>query len=176
MTVTQTYLMYIVVLLMLELLLRIDMRKRPKAYGWLQSDEENFCNVKQKIVRNTEERSRDTRTRIIWPITIKTSQEVISAEIKNISIKGAFILCQTPLPLKEQFRIAIDIPNQEPMDLAAEVIWSSSNVPEDKVVKRGMGIKFLQSTENARESIDKAIHLYQREQHLGCESSISENA
>jgi len=52
MTVTQTYLMYIVVLLMLELLLRIDMRKRPKAYGWLQSDEENFCNVKQKIVKH----------------------------------------------------------------------------------------------------------------------------
>jgi Tfp pilus assembly protein PilZ len=163
MTVAQTYLMYIIILLMFDLLLRLGKRKPARANDWLQSDEENSCNVKQKISRNTEEQSQHTRTSIVWPITMKTSQEVISAGIKDLSVKGAFIVCQNPLPLKEQFRIAVEIPNQEPMALAAEVIWSSSNVPEDKVKNRGMGIKFLQSTVKARKSVHKAIHLYQRE-------------
>ncbi len=94
---------------------------------------------------------------------MKTSQEIISAGIKDISTEGAFIVCQNPLPLKEQFRIAINIPTQKPIALEAEVVWSNSNVPEDKVVNRGMGIKFLQSTEKVRESLNNAIHIYQRE-------------
>jgi len=160
MTVTKTYLIYIIILLLLDLLLRQGKRK-PDRTKRLQSGKGNSCNVKQKVVLSTEEQKQHTRTGVVWPITMKTSQKVISAGIKDVTIEGAFIVCQNPLPLKEQFRIAMDIPNQEPIAFAAEVVWSNSNVPEDKVITRGMGIKFLQNTEKVRESLNNAINLYQ---------------
>ena len=161
MTATQTYLMYIVVLLLFDLLLRLGRRKPDKTKHFIQRHKGHSGNVKQKTVRNTEEQSWHTKTSIVWPIKMKTSQEILSAGIKDISIESAFIVCPNPLPVKEQFRIAIDIPNQEPIVLPVEVVWSNSNVPEDKVLSRGMGIKFLQSTEKVRESLHNAIHIYQ---------------
>jgi hypothetical protein len=164
MTVAKTYLMYIVVLLLFDLLLRLGRRSKPDRTNLLlKGDKGHSCNAKQKIVRNTEERRQDTRTSIVWPIKMKTSQGVISAGIKDISIESAFIVCQNPLPLKKQFRIAIGIPNQKPIALTVEVVWSNSNVSEDKVLSRGMRIKFLQSTEKVRESLNNAIHIYQKE-------------
>lgn len=163
MTVTKTYLLYIIVLLLFDLLRRRGESKPDTTNHSLQSDKGNSCNVKQKIVRYTEEGRQPARTSTVWPIKMKTSQEIISAGIKDISTEGAFIVCQNPLPLKEQFRIAINIPTQKPIALLAEVVWSNSNVPEDKVVNRGMGIKFLQSTEKVRKSLNKAIQIYQRE-------------
>ncbi len=163
MTATQTYLMYIVVLLLFDLLLRLGRHKPDKTKHFIQRHKGHSGNIKQKTVRNTEEQSWHTKTSIVWPIKMKTSQEVISAGIKDISIESAFIVCPNPLPVKEQFRIAIDIPNQEPIVLPVEVVWSNSNVPEDKVLSRGMGIKFLQITEKVRESLNNAIHIYQKE-------------
>ena len=163
MTATQTYFMYIVVLLLFDLLLRLGRRKPDKTKYFIQRHKGHSGNVKQKTVRNTEEQSWHTKTSIVWPIKMKTSQEIISAGIKDISIESAFIVCPNPLPVKEQFRIAIDIPNQEPIVLPVEVVWSNSNVPEDKVLSRGMGIRFLQHTEDVRESLNNAIHIYQKE-------------
>ena len=52
------------------------------------------------------------------------------------------------MALNEKFRMTIDAPNQKPFPLQAEVVWSNANVPDDKVVHRGMGIRFV---ENATE-------------------------
>jgi hypothetical protein len=155
--------MYIVVLLLFDLLLRLGRRKPDKTKHFIQRHKGHSGNVKQKTVRNTEEQSWHTKTSTVWPIKMKTSQEIITAGIKDISIESAFIVCPNPLPVKEQVRIAIGIPNQEPIVLPAEVVWSNSNVPEDKVLSRGMGIKFLQITEKVRESLNNAIHIYQKE-------------
>ena len=163
MTAAKTYLMYIVVLLLFDLLLRLGRREPDKTKSLFQRKKWRSRNAKQKNVQNTEEQGWHTKTSIVWPIKMKTSQEVISAGIKDISKESAFIVCQNPLPLKEQFRLAIGIPNQKPIVLPAEVVWSNSNVPEDKVLSRGMGIKFLQITEKVRESLNNAIHIYQKE-------------
>jgi len=97
------------------------------------------------------------RVHITWPVRMKSSQGTIEAEIKNISLGGAFICCPKPLPLRENFRLTIDVPNHEPLRVKVEVVWSNISVPDDKIVNRGMGIRFIQITEANREFLNKVI-------------------
>jgi len=104
-----------------------------------------------------EEKSQCATADITWPVTIETSGGNISAKTKDLNLGGAFIICQNPFPLKERFRLTIDAPGQEQMTLTSEVIWSNNNVPDDKIVNRGMGIRFLQNVDEDRESLKTAI-------------------
>ena len=97
------------------------------------------------------------RVNITWSVRMKTSQGSIEAEIKNISLGGAFICCPKPLPLGEVFRLTIDVPDHETLTVKAEVVWSNINVPDDKIVNRGMGIRFIQITKANRDLLNKAI-------------------
>jgi uncharacterized protein (TIGR02266 family) len=90
------------------------------------------------------ERREHPRAKTTWPVEMETSQGTITAETKDISIGGAFITCPKPLPIKEVFRLTMNVPDGEPISAVAEVVWSNSNVPDDKVIHRGMGIRFIQ--------------------------------
>lgn len=105
-----------------------------------------------------EEKRQNRRAGVSWTVSIETSHEKIDAKTKDISLGGAFIICESPLPLKEQFHVTIDISDQKPLRLLAEVVWSNSNVPEDQVVVRGMGVRFLHSTKKDRECLDNGIN------------------
>jgi len=82
---------------------------------------------------------------------------VIEVRLKDISLGGAFVICQEPVPLDEKLRIYIEVPNQDRFALNAEVVWSNMNVPEAKVIHRGLGVKFVQNTEAARTRLEEAI-------------------
>ena len=107
-----------------------------------------------------EEKRQHTRAGIVWPVSMETSQGIIRAKTKDLSLGGAFIVCQEPLPLKEQFPITIDIPDNAPLTFTAEVIWSNGSVPDDEIVVRGMGIRFFQNTNEVLESLNTAISTY----------------
>jgi len=109
------------------------------------------------------ERRLDPRINSVWPVLIVTSHGAIKAKIKDLSLGGAFIACQDPLPLNEQFSLTINMPDQKPLTLVSEVVWSNSNVPDDKIVCRGMGIKFTQNTKEDRISYNNAIASYLEE-------------
>jgi len=101
-----------------------------------------------KLSQRTEEEKRlHPRVDINLPISMETPEGTIGAEIKNISIGGAFICCKKPLPLGEVFSLTILPPDNEPIAATARVIWSNVNVPEDKVVNRGMGVRFIKMSE-----------------------------
>jgi hypothetical protein len=38
-------------------------------------------------------------------------------------------------------------PNNEPVAATAEVAWSNINVPDEKVINRGMGVRFIKMSE-----------------------------
>ncbi len=65
----------------------------------------------------------------------------------NISLGGAFICCKKPLPMKEVFRLTMMVPENEPLMATAEVVWSNANVPEEKIVNRGMGVRFIKMSD-----------------------------
>lgn len=107
-----------------------------------------------------EQKRQDTRIGIVWPVTIETPEGKMSAKTKDISLGGAFIVCKNPLPLKERFRLSIEATGLGPMSLNSEVIWSNSNLPDDKVINRGMGIRFIQNTDKDRKYLEAAISNY----------------
>ncbi|NQT70883.1 MAG: PilZ domain-containing protein [Desulfobacteraceae bacterium] len=107
-----------------------------------------------------DEKRRDFRIDILWPVLMETSRGELKAKIKDLGPGGAFIACQEPLRLKEQFNLIINMPDQKPLRLISEVVWSNSNVPDDKIVTRGMGISFTQNTQENRKSYNNAIVSY----------------
>ena len=93
------------------------------------------------------ERRQHPRIDVNWPVSIETPEGTIDAEVRNISLGGAFIGCKKPLPIGQGFSLTITGPDNEPVIATAEVVWSNANVPEDKVINRGMGVRFIKMSE-----------------------------
>ncbi len=93
------------------------------------------------------EKRQHPRFDVNWPVSIETIYGTIAAEIKNISLGGAFISCSKPLRLKKIFNMTMMCPGYEPLLVTAQVAWSNANMPEDKVVNRGMGVRFINMSE-----------------------------
>jgi hypothetical protein len=104
-----------------------------------------------------EEKRRHPRVAVSWKASMETSQEHTEVQLKDISHGGAFVICRQPLPLNEIFRLTISAPNQEPFTLNAEVVWSNANVPDDKIINRGMGVRFIRNTDAGRSCLNTAI-------------------
>lgn len=87
------------------------------------------------------------RTDVNWPVSMETPGGTIGAEVKNISLGGAFICCKEPLPIGQVFNLTMTGPDNEPVIATAQVVWSNANVSDEKVVNRGMGVRFLRMSE-----------------------------
>ena len=106
---------------------------------------------------NGEELRRHPRMAVAWPAAMEIDHGSIKVRLKDISLGGAFVICREPIALNEKFRLYIEVPDEETFALNAEVVWSNMNVPEEKVIHRGMGIRFVQNTDAARKRLEKAI-------------------
>ena len=104
-----------------------------------------------------EEKRRHPRIAISWQASIETSDQTDNAQIKGISLGGAFVVCSEPLALNAMFKISIRIPNLEPLRLKAEVVWSNRNMSAERVVNRGMGIRFIENTEKDRRRLNEVL-------------------
>lgn len=100
---------------------------------------------------------RHPRIAVSWSATMEIDRMSVNVRLKNISLGGAFVICQEPVPLDGKLRISIEVPNQDRFALNAEVVWSNMNMPEAKVIHRGLGVKFVQNTEASRKRLEEAI-------------------
>jgi hypothetical protein len=94
-----------------------------------------------------EEKRKHFRVDINWRVLMETSDGVVEAEIKNISLGGAFICCKKPLPLEKVFPLTMIGPDNEHVIATARVVWSNVNVPNEKVINRGMGVRFIKMSD-----------------------------
>jgi len=114
--------------------------------------------IPRKVVEiGKEERRQHARAPIRLPVSIETAEGTITAETKDISLGGAFICCANPLPPKEKFPLAITLPHGRSLALFAEVVWSNTNIPHEKIVNRGMGVRFLLITGDERQILDDLV-------------------
>jgi len=104
-----------------------------------------------------EEKRRHPRVELSWPAFLEKLERRQEVQLKDISLGGAFLVCREPLALKDQFKVTFILPNQNPLQLNAEVVWSNVNMPSDKVVNRGMGVRFLNNEEKQRQILQDAI-------------------
>lgn len=93
------------------------------------------------------QRRQHPRANINWPVSMETPDGTIEAEVKNISLGGAFICCKKPLSVGDVFHLIMVVPENEPVKATAQVVWSNVNVPEEKVVNRGMGVRFIKMSD-----------------------------
>ena len=97
------------------------------------------------------------RAKLKWDVVIHAEKEVIEGVTRNITPDGCFISCRRPLRLNAVFDLTIKIPNSKSsIQAQAEVVWSSIYGPDDEITPRGMGVRFIKITSEARKSIAQA--------------------
>jgi uncharacterized protein (TIGR02266 family) len=97
------------------------------------------------------------RAKIQWPVIVQKSNGVIEGVTLNISSTGVFIGCRRPLRLNEVFDMVITTPEQD-IGAKAEVVWSNKYGPDDHITPRGMGVRFLDISEENQRFISKAVN------------------
>ena len=106
---------------------------------------------------NWEEKRAQPRLTVSWNASFTGPHGPGRAQLRDISLGGAFVVCPSPLPLSERFQIAVELPDRTPLALNAEVVWSNANVPPDMIVNRGMGVRFIDNDASKRQLLTDAI-------------------
>ena len=97
------------------------------------------------------------RAKLKWPVTIKTEEGSTEGVTRNITPDGCFITCRRPLRLNVVFDLAIKIPkSKSSIKATAEVVWSNIYGPDDEISPRGMGVRFINISSEARKFIAQA--------------------
>ena len=110
------------------------------------------------------------RAEIKWPAVIKTDRGTMDGVTSNVTPNGVFIHCQKPLKLNEIFELTIDIPNSgQTLKARAEVTWSNRWGPDDDISPRGMGVRFVQISSEARKFIARAALNYLKSEEIAPE-------
>ena len=93
-----------------------------------------------------------------WPATIETAAgETAEARIASIAQGSGFVESKINLANGEKFPLTIHLPERTPLQLRAEVTWSNLHLPPEKVLNRGIGIRFIEAGEEAVCLIDDTI-------------------
>jgi uncharacterized protein (TIGR02266 family) len=96
------------------------------------------------------------RAKVSLPVTIKTEEETLERITYNISPDGAFIRGQSPLELHEVIDMTISGPDRR-ITIKARVVWSSTQVPPEQDMPRGMGVEFIKISDEDRKFISSFI-------------------
>lgn len=108
-----------------------------------------------------EERRRFQRADIKWPVTIETSQGPVKRKTANLSAVGAFIPSGRPSGLGRKFKVIIEVPYlNRRVEAAAQVAWATIYSPSDEIAPRGMGIRFVDISEEDQRLINKSVLRY----------------
>ena len=103
-----------------------------------------------------EERRQNARVRVNWPVTIQTEEGTIERATYNISPDGAFIRGLSPLELHEVVDMTISGPDH-PITIKARVVWSSKQIPPDEDMPHGVGVEFINISDEHREIISSLV-------------------
>ena len=101
------------------------------------------------------------RADIKWPVVVKSDKRTMEGVTSNVTPNGVFIHCKHPLKLNEVFEMDINIPGSDrSLSARAEVVWSNIYGPDDNISPRGMGVRFLAISSEARKFIARAAMDY----------------
>ncbi|MDH3852489.1 MAG: PilZ domain-containing protein [Deltaproteobacteria bacterium] len=96
------------------------------------------------------------RGNVSWSVTIQTEEGTIERATYNISPDGAFIRGLSPLELHEVVDMTLSGPDH-PITVKAKVVWSSSQVPPKEDMPRGVGVEFINISDEDREIISSFV-------------------
>ena len=97
------------------------------------------------------------RAKLKWPVAMQTEEGSTEGVTRNITPDGCFITCRRPLKLNVVFVLTIKIPKSKgSIKATAEVVWSNIYGPDDEISPRGMGVRFIKISSEARKFIAQA--------------------
>ena len=114
-----------------------------------------------------EERRRQRRAQIRWPIVISTNRGTIVGETINLGVDGAFLFCPEPLRKREMLKLFIMAPDRRALEIPAQVIWSNPYGSEEDIPPRGMGVHFEKISDEDRDFVSKLVSDHLKEQGTG---------
>jgi hypothetical protein len=102
-----------------------------------------------------EERRKYPRAIAHWPVTLETTQGVVTGITMDVSAGGAFICCRESLRVKERYFMAFhNVPLLDRSLLVdVEVIWSNIYCMDDELMSHGTGVRFSRIADQDREFI-----------------------
>jgi len=106
-----------------------------------------------------DEKRKDPRIEINWPIEIFLDDRTIEGIAKNITLKGLFVCCEEPLSLKENYRISIFTPNNKALNIVGKAVWSTSYAMDDKDTPVCIGLSFIRISTEDRQSLKEIIQI-----------------
>lgn len=96
------------------------------------------------------------RGKLTWSISAQAGGSVIEGVTKDIGVSGAYVCCARPLRLNEVFDMVINAPDKS-LNIKAEVVWSNIYGPDDKINPRGMGVRFIEISDEDRRLITHEV-------------------
>ena len=96
------------------------------------------------------------RANLRWSVSVQLSGAVTEGVTKDISEGGAYVCCANPFGPKEVLEMVINAPDK-PLNVKAEVVWSSMSGLDDEITPRGMGVRFLNIDSEDRRIIAEAV-------------------
>ena len=104
------------------------------------------------------ERRQFPRVEVDWPVTMLTSQGPIDGEVMNVSLGGAFIICQKEPKANEVFRLVIKIPHhRQILRAAVRVARSSIYNPDGEDSASGIGVRFVEISDDDLQFVRRLI-------------------
>jgi len=106
---------------------------------------------------NRKERRRYPRVRVNWPVVIQERGGAREAELRDISLGGAFIRSDKPLNPKERSKLFIIVPNRKTFTVYFEVVWLRVDCSGGDILPCGMGIRFTRVPRTDRQYLTEVI-------------------
>lgn len=100
------------------------------------------------------------RTKTGLPLLIFSNSltGAIPATTGDMSISGAFIKCDAAIDIGDFLKIEFMDETRLPV-MAAQVVWSNSGVPQDRVLNRGIGVRFTDVSLKTRKTLEEVLSI-----------------
>lgn len=109
------------------------------------------------------DRSQYTRAEVSWPVTLTVSRRRIQGKTENISKSGGLIYCDKLPPLKGSFWMTIEAPDRPPLEVTAQVVWTTISASDDGSAHVGTDVQFVNIAEIERSYLGDIIAKHYRE-------------
>ena len=96
------------------------------------------------------DRRENPRTEVRWPVSVKTDMGIVEGETRDLGVDGISICFEEPLPVNEMFSMSIIPPHHETIQVTGRVIWSDFYGIDEKNTSLGLGICFVEISEEDR--------------------------
>jgi uncharacterized protein (TIGR02266 family) len=116
--------------------------------------------AQKKAESHPDDRRKHVRAHKTFKIAYSSSGSFAENYLSDIGTGGLFIKTNSPKDVGEQFNLKISLPNEErEVEVVCEVIWvnQKERVTPERTYPPGMGLKFLEPSQEAIETIIKTL-------------------